>query len=232
MSKRTRIIQIVVLVAILAAAINLYLTLRERRSGLTVAKQPEVALDPDYYVTPKKLHPEDLKDAKELTRQPVWVRDGYRYAYYPYAGHSDFEHPAGTLGPIEKLDIKDVVLDRTPGSPSQKQVMAVFEKDGKRYAFPVGVNDNGDYKIYSDDILFIQDPRELYKHWSADVWKAIDNHEVKPGMNEIQAFFAVGVGSPEGTGMSNPRIVDFPDNGHPLRVTFTNGKATEIQPGG
>ncbi len=232
MSKRTRIIQIVVLVAILAAAINLYLTLRERRSGLTVAKQPEVALNPDYYVTPKKLHPEDLKDAKELTRQPVWVRDGYRYAYYPYAGHSDFEHPAGTLGPIEKLDIKDVVLDRTPGSPSQKQVMAVFEKDGKRYAFPVGVNDNGDYKIYSDDILFIQDPRELYKHWSADVWKAIDNHEVKPGMNEIQAFFAVGVGSPEGTGMSNPRIVDFPDNGHPLRVTFTNGKATEIQPGG
>jgi hypothetical protein len=232
MSKTTRIIQIVVLVAIVVAGINLYLTLRERRSGLTVAKQPEVALDPDYYVTPKKLHPQDLKDAKELTRQPVWVRDGYRYAYYPYAGHSDFEHPAGTLGPIEKLDIKDVVLDRTPGSPAQKQVMAVFEREGKRYAFPIGVNDNGDYKIYSDDILFIQDPRELYKHWSADVWKAIDNHEVKPGMNEIQAFFAIGVGSPEGTGMSNPRIVDFPDNGHPLRVTFTNGKATEIQPEG
>jgi hypothetical protein len=232
MSKTTRIIQIVVLVAIVVAGINLYLTLRERRSGLTVAKQPEVALDPDYYVTPKKLHPQDLKDAKELTRQPVWVRDGYRYAYYPYAGYSDFEHPAGTLGPIEKLDIKDVVLDRTPGSPAQKQVMAVFEREGKRYAFPIGVNDNGDYKIYSDDILFIQDPRELYKHWSADVWKAIDNHEVKPGMNEIQAFFAIGVGSPEGTGMSNPRIVDFPDNGHPLRVTFTNGKATEIQPEG
>lgn len=231
MSKTTRIIQIVVLVAIVAAGINLYLTIRERRAAVTVAKQPETALDPDYYVTPKKLHPQDLKNAKELTRQPVWVRDGYRYAYYPYAGHSDFDHPAGTLGPIEKLDIKDVVLDRTPGSASQKQVMAVFEKDGKRYAFPIGVDDNGDYKIYSDDILFIQDPRELYKHWSADVWKAIDNHEVKPGMNEIQAFFAIGVGSPEGTGMSNPRIVDFPDNGHPLRITFTNGKATDIQPG-
>jgi hypothetical protein len=232
MSKTTKIIQIVVVVAIVAAGINLYLTVRERKAGLAVAKQPEVALDPDYYVTPKKLHPQDLKDAKELTKQPVWVRDGYRYAYYSYAGHSDFEHPVGTLGPIEKLDIKDVVLDRTPGSPSQKQVMAVFERDGKRYAFPIGVNDNGDYKIYSDDILFIQDPRELYKHWPADVWKAIDNHEVKPGMNEIQAFFAIGVGSPEGTGMSNPRIVDFPNNGHPVRVTFTNGKATDVQPGG
>ena len=54
---------------------------------------------------------------------------------------------------------------------------------------------------------------------------------MKPGMNEIQAFFAIGVGSPEGTGMSNPRIVDFPNNGHPQRITFTNGKATDIQPG-
>ncbi|MFZ0311804.1 MAG: hypothetical protein WAL85_03770 [Candidatus Korobacteraceae bacterium] len=232
MSKTTRTIQIVVLVAIVAASINLYLTFRERKAGLAMAKPAEVALDPDYYVTPKKLHPQDLKDAKELTRQPVWVRDGYRYAYYSYAGHSDFEHVAGTLGPIEKLDIKDVVLDRTPGSASQKQVMAVFEKDGKQYAFPIGVDDKGDYKIYSDDILFIQDPHQLYKHWPADVWKAIDNHEVKPGMNELQAFFAIGAGSPEGTGTSNPRIVDFPNNGHPLRITFTNGKATEIQPGG
>ena len=231
MSKTSKIIQIVVLVAIVAAAINLYFTYRERRSGLAVAKKPEVALDPDYYVTPKKLRPQDLKDAKELTTMPVWVRDGYRYTYYPYDGRSDYDHPAGTLGPIEKLQIKDVVLDRTPGSTTQKQVMAVFEKDGKRYAFPIGMEEHGDYKIYSDEILFIQDPHELYKHWSAETWKAISNHEVKPGMNELQAFFAIGMGSPEGTGASNPRIVNFPNNGHPVRVTFTDGKATDIQQG-
>ncbi|MGB9253695.1 MAG: hypothetical protein WCC25_02560 [Candidatus Korobacteraceae bacterium] len=229
MSKTSKIIQIVIVVAIAVAAINLYLTYRERHTGVSVAKKPEVALDPDYYVTPKKLHPQDLKDAKELTRQPVWVRDGYRYTYCPYAGHSDYDHPAGTLGPIEKLEIKDVVLDRTPGSSSQKQVMAVFNKDGKRYAFPIGIEEGGNYTIYSDEILFIQDPHELYKHWSADTWKAIENHEVKPGMNELQAFFAIGVGSPEGTGMSNPRIVDFPNNGHPVRVSFTDGKATDIE---
>jgi hypothetical protein len=231
MSKTSKIIQIVLLVAIVAAGINFYLTLRERHSGLAAPTKPEVALDPDYYVTPKKLRPQDLKDAKELTRQPVWVRDGYRYTFYPYNGHSDFDHPAGLLGPLEKLEIKDVVLDRTPGSTTQKQVMAIFEKDGKRYAFPIGLRDNGDYKIYSDEILFIQDPRELYKHWSPDVWKAIDNHEVKPGMNELQAFFAIGMGTPEGTGTTNPRIVNFPNNGHPIRVTFTNDKATDVQPG-
>jgi hypothetical protein len=231
MSKTSKIIQIVLLVAIIAAGINFYVTIRERRTGLAAPKRPEVALDPDYYVTPKKLRPQDLKDAKELTRQPVWVRDGYRYTFYPYNGHSDYEHPAGTLGPLEKLEIKDVVLDRTPGSETQKQVMAIFERDGKRYAFPIGLRDNGDYKIYSDEILFIQDPRELYKHWSPEVWKAIDNHEVKPGMNELQAFFAIGMGTPEGTGTTNPRIVNFPNNGHPIRVTFTNDKATDVQPG-
>jgi hypothetical protein len=231
MSKTSKIIQIVLLIAIAAAAINFYLAMREHRTGFSAPKKPEVALDPDYYVTPKKLRPQDLKDAKELTRQPVWVRDGYRYTYYPYAGRSDYDHPAGTLGPLEKLEIKDVVLDRTPGSATQKQVMAVFEKDGKRYAFPIGVRDNGSYKIYSDEVLFIQDPHELYKHWSADTWKAVENHEVKPGMNELQATFAIGMGSPEGTGLSNPRIVDFPNNGHPLRISFTNGKATDIQPG-
>ncbi len=231
MSKTAKIIQLVLLVAIVAAGIRLYFYFRDRQTGLVEEKKAEVALNPDYYVTPKKLHPQDLKDAKELTKQPVWVRDGYRYAYFPYSGHSDFEHDAGTLGPLEKLNIQDVVLDRTPGSATQKQVMAVFEKDGKRYAFPIGVVENGDYKIYSDDMLFIQNPHELYKHWPASTWKDIDDHQVKLGMNEIQATFAIGTGSPEGTGMENPRIVDFADNGHPLRITFTNGKATDISPG-
>jgi len=230
-SKTAKIIQLVLLVAIVAAGIRLYLYFRDRQITVVEEKKPEVALDPDYYVTPKKLHPQDLKDAKELEKQPVWVRDGYRYAYFPYSRHIDFDHPAGTLGPLEKLNIKDVVLDSTPGSPTQTQVMAVFEKDGKRYAFAIGVDDNGDFKIYSDEMLFIQDPHDLYKHWPASVWKDIDDHQVKLGMNEIQATFAIGTGAPEGTGMENPRIVNFANNGHPVRITFTNGKATDISPG-
>ena len=39
--------------------------------------------NPDYYVAPKKLYPYDLKSAKQLTQQPVWVKEGYRYTYYP-----------------------------------------------------------------------------------------------------------------------------------------------------
>jgi hypothetical protein len=60
--------------------------------------------------SPKKLYPYDLKSAKQLTRQPVWVKEGYRYTYYPYVPvvkSVDFGHEAGVLGPIERLEIKD-----------------------------------------------------------------------------------------------------------------------------
>ena len=230
MSKTARIIQAVLLVVIVIVALRFYLYMRNRHETLVIAPQQktEKALDPDAYVLPKKLHPQDLQDAKELTRQPAWVRAGYQLVFYPFNGHTDFAHEAGHLGPIEKLDIKDVVVDRPP--KGEKQVMAVFEKDGKRFAFPIGNAEDNSYRIYSDDILFIQDPHELYKHWPSDVWQAIDNHQVKPGMNELQASFAIGVGVPEGTGSDNPRIVNDPNDGHPMRVIFDNGKATEITP--
>ena len=230
MSKNVKLIQAILLVALVLAGIRLLLTLRDRKLSFVAPTKTETALDPDYYVTPKKLHPQDLKDAKELTQQPVWVREGYRQVFYPYGPPVDFKHEAGKLGPIEKLEIKDVVLQRAPDSAGN-QVMAVFEKDGKRYAFSIGVEDKGSYQIYSDDILFIQDPHELYKHWPADVWKAVDNHQVKPGMNELQASFAIGVGIPQGTGASNPKVVNYPGNGHPVTVTFENGKATDVKEG-
>ena len=107
-------------------------------------------LNPDYYVTPKKLYPFDLKSARQLTKQPVWVKEGYRYPYYAYntaTHHTDFEHEAGMLLPIQKLSIKDVVLDTAPNGGGQKQVMALFEDGGKTYSFQIGYLKDSEYKI-------------------------------------------------------------------------------------
>jgi hypothetical protein len=134
-------IQIVLAVAIALAAIRAGYVLYERNAKRSEPARSQPPLDPDYYVIPKKLHPYDLKSARQLIQQPVWVKEGYRYTYYPYelARHrSDFSHEAGRLLPIEKLQITDVLTDVSPGSPDQRQVMAAFEKDGKAYAFPIG----------------------------------------------------------------------------------------------
>src|SRR6202012_4540860 len=117
--------------------------LYERHEAAKPVVSRELPLNPDYYVVPKKLHPYDLKSAKELTKQPVWVKEGYRYTYYPYDAathHADFkrETGAGLLLPLEKLNIKDVVIDAPSTAGSPKQMMAVFQKDGKNYAVPIG----------------------------------------------------------------------------------------------
>lgn len=228
-------VQLVLALAIGIAGVRAGYTVYERRvSKIEQAKSQPPPLNPDYYVIPKKLHPYDLKSARQLTKQPVWVKEGYRYTSYRYdpAHHRvDFAHEAGLLLPIEQLEIKDVITAVAPSAADQRQVMAVFAKDGNSYAFSIGSAQGSDYRIYSDEILYIQDPHELYKHWPAEVWEAIGKHEVKPGMNELQADFAIGMGVPERQSDPAVKTVNYPNGGKPLSITYRDGRAAEIRPG-
>ena len=152
--------------------------------------------------------------------------------YDPANKQVDFAHEAGFLLPIEKLEIKDVVTAMLPvGKGSRRQVMAVFQKEGKTYAVPIGYEADEQYKIYSDEMFFVEDPHELYKHWPPDVWQAVAQHEVKPGMTEMQADFAIGMGVPDAGASSAEKTVRYPNGGKPLVVTYRGGSATEIKPG-
>ncbi len=232
-------IQLALLLALVVATVRAgYIFYQRHQDRLAVEQQKKARevgyANPDYYVSPKKLYPYDLKSARQLTQQPVWVKEGYRYVFYPYQAptkHVDFGHDAGTLGPIEKLQIKDVVTasNRVQGQPTQ--VVATFEKEGKSYSVPIGYEQNGEYKIYSDEMFYIEDPHDLYKHWPQDVWQAVEQHQVKPGMNEMQADFAIGMGVPDGGDTSYEKTVRYPNGGKPLVVVYRDGKAAEIKPG-
>lgn len=221
--------------AIAVAAIRTgYILYQRHADQVAQTAMPAPPLKADYYVTPKKLYPYDLESARQLTQQPVWVKVGYAYTYFPFnvaLHHADFSHEAGQLLPIEKLQITDVVTDATPGSRDEKQIMAVFEKNGGSYAFSIGSLKDGSYQIRSDDMLFIQDPHELYKHWPADIWDAIDKHQVQPGMSELQADFAIGLGVPDKSRDPDNRTVNYPNGGKPLSITFRDGKAVKIEAG-
>jgi hypothetical protein len=231
-------IQIALALAVVVAGVRAAYILYERHEDYVAAQKQELAkragyANADYYVVPKKLYPFDLKSAKQLTLQPVWTKEGYRYTYYPYDAarkRTNFAQEAGLLLPIERLEIKDVVTETPAAAGSRPQVMAVFEKDGKSYAVPIGFESDGQFKIYSDEMFFVEDPHELYKHWPADVWQAVGQHEVKPGMNELQADFAVGMGVPDAGG-SEDKTVRYPNGGKALVVVYRDGKAVEIKPG-
>jgi len=232
-------LQIFMLVAILLAGGRAAYIVYERHEALqeeTKPKPQESAMKADYYVTPKRLRPYDLKSARQLTEQPVWVKVGYQLAYYPYdkaRRKADFGQPAGTLPPLLKLSIQDVVTDVSPQAAGTKQVMAVFSLEGKEYAVPIGAEKGSDFKIYSDDAFFIEDPHELYKHWPSDVWKKIDAHEVQSGMSELQASFAIGAGAPASgsAGDYGSRTLHYANGGKPMAITFANDKAVEIKQG-
>src|SRR5258708_8456902 len=168
----------------------------------------------------------------QLTQQPVWVKEGYRYTYYrylPVVKTVDFRHEAGLLGPLERLEIRGVMAMAAPGG--RKQVVATFEKDEHSFAVPIGFESEGQYKIYSDEMFYVEDPHELYKHWPADAWQAVARHEVKPGMNEMQADFAVGMGVPDAGASSNEKTERYPNGGKPLVVIYRAAKATEVKAG-
>jgi hypothetical protein len=229
-------LQIFLLAAIVLAGGRTAFILYQRRETAQEDAKPrrETLLNPDYYVTPKKLHPHDLQSARQLTAQPVWVRLGYQISYYPYSAErrqADFAHEAGTLPPLQKLAIQDVVTAVSPLAPGTTQVLARFAIDGKDFAAPIGVEKSGVFRIYSDNIFFIEDPHNLYNHWPADVWHKIDAHAVQPGMSELQAAFAVGMGIQQGSGAYGSRTLRYPNGGNPLTIAFENDKAVAIKPG-
>ncbi len=197
-------IQIALILAMAVAAVRVGVILFERhedevaRANKTKAQNAGYS-NPDYYVNPKKLYPYDVKSAKQLTQQPVWAKEGYKYTYYPYDAatrHVDFAHEAGLLLPIERLQIKDVVTDIPHAAGSRRQMMAVFEKDGKTYAVPIGFEADGQYTIYSDEMLFVEDPHVLYKHWSRGHMASRGSARSEAGHERTAGRFRRGHGRP------------------------------------
>lgn len=216
---------------------------QRHESQKPVEKKITYSSNMDDYVIPPKIHPYDLKSAeKELVGKTVWVRAGNSIHYYPYSSAShaaDLKHEKGLLPPLAKLQVKQVFLQRTPAgnlaegqvAVVQKQILAAFQmaNEPDTYAVPIGTATGDDFNFTANDLFFFSDPHELYKHWPPETWQAIDNHEAKPGMNEIQVSMALGT-SATGSGEYGNRTLEFTNNDHPVTVTFEKNRAISVTP--
>ncbi len=237
--KRILIIMMVVLALVIAR--TAYIFHERSNPGVLLPTPPSVALTEDDYVTPHKIFPYDLKSAvKELAGKTVWVRTGNAvpyYRYHPASRSVDFTAKAGLLPPLGKLEVKDVVLARSPVSPApgrvtvvRKQVMAVFEEPGHpgTFAVAIGTSTGDDFTFNVNDIFYYQDPHQLYKHWPPDVWNAIDHHQVQKGMNELQVSFALGAMVGASAGDYGNRSAQYRSGSGLVMVTFEKNRVTEI----
>lgn len=231
-------IQIFLVVFIVLALARVGMIFYERSHEPEV-KKPEPTSSSSYkitlddYVTPRKLFPYDLKSAREVVGKTVWVRSGNQLAYYawsPVTRSVNVARQVGLLAPLEKLLAKDVVEQNVRG---QRQVMVVFAKEGSpaEFAVAVGKVSGGSYDFFINDVFFYEDPHQLYNHWPADVWNAIDHHEAKLGMNERQASFALGTNIRVSAGDYGNRSVQYINGDKSTMVSFSDNKATSVEPG-
>lgn len=246
MQPRTRrLIQWFLAAALILAAGRAAWIFYQRRQPLSTGKEAPPAtraVNLDYYVYPPRSYLTDFASAQKLTGTAMWVRDGYRYAHFPYdaAAHRvrEVKDPP-LLGPVQKITVHAVVKE--PGrQPGKAQVYLAFEDAAASpplRAVPIGVCDRKgeSCRFFVDDMFFLKDPRELYSHWSAGTWKAIERGEVKEGMTETQISFGLGYPRllPQKTTAvgEGQRVVEFQPPGRPaVVVTFgPDGYARRVE---
>jgi hypothetical protein len=225
-------------VLVLAVGVRVGLIYRERSKPVVMKAPEREKIADDDLVFLKQKRPSSIKDVKELVGSTVWISAGGQLDFYPYAGHqAGYGKVAGTLLGADPLVVKDFVEQVAPKSATfripggDKQVLMVFTRpnDKKEYAAPMGYRQAGQYTFYTDEVLFYDDPHELYKHWGPEIWKAVDEHRVILGMNERQVQMALGQVSKSTSKDYGNRMVVFANLGHPQAVTFVMNKVTAFR---
>lgn len=218
--------------------IYLYIVFKQRSAPGVAQKQAQQQLTADQLAVVRQEFPMHFSDVQDLEGKPVWMKNGYSMPYYPYrAGRVEWTKPVGLIPADQKLDIKKAIKAPAPASlhdnieHGDHQVLVVFTLPGSKddYATPVGFQQGDDEHYYDDLLFYYDDPHTIYSNWPKDVWAAVDAHQVKPGMSELQTRTAIGMKAQPDGQTEGDRTVDYNMNGKHIIVTYEHDKATNIQ---
>lgn len=208
-------VKVTVVLSVLYVSYHLY----ERHRIANLGRKPvvkKVELPKDAFVFVPKSYVTDLRSARrKLIDKPLWVREGYRWSY----------EPGGRLfGPLERIVPTSVAV-------RGGEVVLVFDKDGEKASFSIGRPE----RVFVDEIFFVKDPREIYDHWTEEMWEEAARGEIEIGMSDVQVAFALGVGEVvrQSPGLVT-RIVEYRQcrvaGLDPVRVTYRHHVAQAIEP--
>ncbi len=192
-------------------------------------------LDKDYLVVVPKFYIDDLNSARKLVGSTLWVKAGYRAAYFPWVPSTKSGPSGPTLlfEPMESL-VVDEVRER-PTSLGNREVLLLFKIDSRSFATVVGffLAKDQQYQVQLDDLFFSRNPTELYAHWSPQVWEKIKAHQLEKGMSFAQVNLSIGDGQLIMTGAGGAQVYEFPrisgGKSGKTRVRFVDGKVEMIE---
>jgi hypothetical protein len=227
-------------ITLLIAAIYLFSAWKERKNPGVVGQTSEAShpTSLDDVAVVRILSPAHFDDVTALAGTSVWMKDGYTMPYFAFdGGRVNFSKRIGLIPSAQQLEIKKIVRQAVPANVSDsvqhegRQVLAVFALPGGKdlYATPIGYTNGNDEAYYTDLLFYYDDPHTIYSNWPKDVWAAIDAHQVKPGMSELQTQMSIGEKlHPDGSSEGD-RTVTYDQDGKKWTITYVNNHATTIK---
>ena len=239
--KPWKIVVIPTSIMLVIAAIYMFSVWKKRQNPGVVKQGEEQKLTADDIAVVRMQFPSHFEDLKDEEGKSLWMKNGYTMPYFPYSGGKvDFKKRVGVIAPLQKLEVKKAIKESVPAdiddgiSHGSKQAMYVFTmpNDTKEYATPVGALEGDQEQYFSDMLYFYDDPHTIYTNWPKDTWAAVDAHQPKQGMNELQTRLAVGLkiqtDNPRAEGN---RTVTYDADGKKWTVKFVNDRAASVQGG-
>jgi hypothetical protein len=211
--------------------------LHRRNPGVISQDNAGQTLSKDDLVVMREFFPAHFESTLRLEGTTVWMRNGYKMPYYPYAGGVLFAKRVGVIPAAQRMDVKKIVKATVPANledfieHGSRQAFAVFTLPGDKalYATPIGYMQGSEEAYYPDLLFYYDDPHTIYDHWPKDVWAAIDAHQVKPGMSEVETRMAIGQNLRVDGEKEGDRTVTYDQNGRHWTVTYVGNRAITIK---
>ncbi|MFZ0743115.1 MAG: hypothetical protein WAM85_01855 [Terracidiphilus sp.] len=240
--KTWKIILIPTLITLTIGGIYLFMVWKHRQNPGVISQKDasETTLSKDDLVVMRAFFPQHFEDTLRLEGTTVWMKNGYTIPYFPYnGGHVEFAKRVGVIPSAQPLEIKKIIKSAVPAgvddgmAHGSRQAFAVFALPGGKdlYATPIGSMQGNEEVYYCDMLFFYDDPHKIYDYWPKDVWAAIDAHQVKPGMSEVETRMAVGQNMHTDGTREGDRTVTYDQDGKKWAVTFVKNRATTIKEG-
>lgn len=213
---------------------------KHRQNPGVVGQNAAPAASEDDVAVVRAFFPQHFEDLQRFEGTSVWMKNGYTMPYFPYvAGHVEFGKRVGLIPAAQRIEIKKFIKESVPAGVDDgighgsRQALAVFSLPGgnELFATPVGSLQGNQEAYYADLLFYYDDPHVIYAHWPKDVWTAIDAHQVKPGMSELQTRMAIGQKMHADGETEGDRTVTYDQNGRKWTITYVKNKATEIRAG-
>ena len=229
---------IITLITCSIGGIYLAIVFYQRRNPGVASQNVQQAESLDDFAEVRMIFPTSFADVAKLQNTSVWMKNGYTMTYFPYeSSRIVFAKPVGVIPSAQRLDIKKVIKAVPPAqvddgiSHGTRQVFAVFALPGSDilYATAIGAIDGADEHYFTDLLFFYDDPHTIYDNWPKPIWAAIDQHQVQPGMSELQTRMSIGQKMQSETRSEGNRTVTYDQAGKKWTITFVNNKATTIK---